>query len=77
MMKKPVASNQPVRQCWTLTELAQAHVMALANSVDLSTQQSYGSALNSWLAFVTLHEFPFEPTLETLSYFIVYMSGDL
>ena len=73
-MKKPIASNQPVRQHWMLTELAQAHVMALANSVDLSTQQSYGSALNSWLAFVTLHEFPFEPTLETLSYFIVYMS---
>ena len=73
-MKKPDASNQPIRQCWMLTKLAQAHAMALANSVDLSTQHSYGSALNSWLAFVDLHEFPFEPTLETLSYFIVYMS---
>ena len=73
-MKKPDASNQPNRQRWTLTKLAQAHATALSNSVDLSTQQSYGLALNSWLAFVNLHEFPFEPTLETLSYFIVYMS---
>ena len=73
-MKKPDASNQPIRQRWTLTKLAQAHATALANSVDLSTQQSYGSALNSWLAFVNLYKFPFEPTLETLSYFIVYMS---
>ena len=68
------ASKQPIRQPWTLTELTQGHASALANSIDLSTRQSYGSALNSWLAFVEMHHFPFEPTLETLSYFIVYMS---
>ena len=73
-MNHQKVSRQPIRQPWTLTELTQGHASALANSIDLSTRQSYGSALNSWLAFVEMHHFPFEPTLETLSYLIVYMS---
>jgi hypothetical protein len=73
-MKHPKVSWQPARQPWALTELARGEAMALANSVAPSTQQAYGSALNSWLAFVEMHHFPFEPSLETLSYFIVYMS---
>ena len=67
-------SKQPCRPRWTVPELARGKAMALANSVEASTKQAYGSALNSWLAFVELHHFPFEPNLETLSYFIVYMS---
>ena len=38
------------------------------------TQQSYGSALNSWIAFTEMHQFPIEPTSDTLSFYIVYMS---
>ena len=67
-------SRQPNWQPWTVTELANGEALALANSVDSSTQRTYRSALNSWLAFVELHHFPLEPTLKTLSYFIVYMS---
>lgn len=66
--------RQRIQQAWTLTELAQGRAQALANSVDLSTRRAYGSALNSWIAFVELHHFPFEPNLETLAYFIVFMS---
>ena len=48
--------------------------VATSNSIDLSTQQMYGSALNSWLAFVEMHHFLIEPSIDTLSFFIVYMS---
>jgi len=48
--------------------------LALANSVDPSTRRTYSSALNSWLSFVNMHGFSFEPTQDTLSFFVVYMS---
>ena len=35
--------------------------------------ESYGSALNSYLTFVCMHNFPIDPTPDTLSFFIVYM----
>lgn len=54
--------------------LLHERALALSNSVDISTSNSYGSALNSWLAFVHMHHFPVEPTSDTLSFFIVYMS---
>ena len=47
---------------------------ALSNSLDLSTRQSYSSAMNSWIAFINMHNFPVEPTQDTLSFFIFYMS---
>ena len=34
---------------------------------------SYGSALNSYLNFVRMHDFPVEPTTNTLLFFTVYM----
>jgi len=39
-----------------------------------STWKNYGSALNSYLNFIKMHDFPLEPTSETLSLFTVYMS---
>ena len=68
VMKQPKMSRQPNRQPWMVTELANGEALALANSVDSSTQRTYRSALNSWLAFVELHHFPLEPTLKTLFY---------
>src|ERR1700682_212705 len=47
---------------------------ALTHAVDRSTQRTYGSALNSWLAFVEMHNFPIEPTVESITFYIVYMS---
>lgn len=52
----------------------QEHVLALSNSINISTSNSYGSALNSWLAFISMHQFPIEPTPDSLSFFIIYMS---
>jgi hypothetical protein len=71
--RKP-SSRQPKREPWTMETFVRERALALSNSVDISTSSSYGSALNSWLAFIQMHCFPFEPTPDTLSFFIVYMS---
>jgi len=42
--------------------------------IDNLTWKNYGSALNSYLNFIKLHDFPLEPTQDTLSLFTVYMS---
>jgi hypothetical protein len=54
--------------------LVRERALALSNSVDVSTSESYGSALNSWITFIHMHHFPLEPNPDTLSFFVVYMS---
>jgi hypothetical protein len=71
--RKP-SSRQPKRQPWTMETLVRERALALSNSVDVSTSESYGSALNSWIAFIRMHHFPIEPNPDTLSFFVVYMS---
>ncbi|SJL10798.1 uncharacterized protein ARMOST_14192 [Armillaria ostoyae] len=41
---------------------------------DTGTAHTYTSALNSYIAFCQLHNFPIQPTEDTLSFFVVYMS---
>ena len=66
--------RQPVREVWTRERLVHERAIALGNILDKSTLSNYGSALNSYLNFVKLHNFPVEPTPDTLSFFTVYMS---
>jgi hypothetical protein len=73
MMQVSRTSRQPVRQPWTLERLIHERAIALGLSIDSSTASTYTSALNSYLTFCKLHEFPIEPTTETLSFFVVYM----
>ena len=68
------SSRQPKRKPWTMDTLVRERALALSNSVDVSTSNSYGSALNSWIAFTQMHHFPIEPNPDTLSFFVVYMS---
>jgi len=74
MILSPIKARQPVRQPWSREQLVCARALALSNSIDISTCKCYSSACNSYLTFVRLHNFPVEPTPETLSFFIVYMS---
>ena len=67
-------SRQPVRAVWTKERLVHERAIALGNVIDKSTLSNYSSALNSYLNFVKLHDFPVEPTPETLSFYTVYMS---
>jgi hypothetical protein len=68
------SSRQPMRQPWTLDRLIHERSIALGFSIDSSTSSTYTSALNSYITFCKMHNFPIEPTPETLSFFTVYMS---
>ena len=74
MISSSVRSRQPLRQPWTRERLFRERAIALGQAIDNSTWKNYGSALNSYLNFVKMHDFPLEPTSETLSLFTVYMS---
>jgi hypothetical protein len=58
---------------WPMLRLIHERVIALANNIDKTTLANYSSALNSYISFTTTHNFPIDPTPDTLSFFIVYM----
>ena len=66
-------ARQPSRDVWSKERLIHERAITLGNILDRSTLSNYSSALNSYLNFVKLHDFPVEPTPETLSFFTVYM----
>jgi len=74
MISSSVRSRQPLRQPWTRERLFRERAIALGQAIDNSTWKNYGSALNSYLNFIKIHDFPLEPTPDTLSLFTVYMS---
>jgi hypothetical protein len=74
MIHSSTRSRQPVRKAWSRERLLRERAIALGLAIDKSTLKSYSSALNSFLTFVRLHDFPVEPTPDTLSFFIVFMS---
>ena len=48
--------------------------ISLGYSLDASSFGAYTSALNSYLTFCNLHHLPVDPTPDTLSFFIVFLS---
>jgi hypothetical protein len=73
MITSGIKSRQPVREPWTRERLERERAIALGQSIDTSTWNNYSSALNSYLEFVKIHNFPVDPTAETLSFFTVFM----
>ena len=73
MIQSAVKSKQRRRVAWTRERLLHERSLAMGQSIDISTWKNYGSALNSYLTFVRIHNFPVEPTPDTLSFFIVFM----
>jgi len=73
MISSNVPSRQPHREVWTQERLVHERAIALGQAVDNSTWKNYGSALNSYLNFVKMHNYPLNPTPDTLSLFTVYM----
>ncbi|KAF8580258.1 hypothetical protein K439DRAFT_1648243 [Ramaria rubella] len=53
--------------------LLQEHAITLGHSIDLSTTHTYNSHLQSYLTFIKLHDFPVEPSIDILSFYVVYM----
>jgi hypothetical protein len=48
--------------------------ISLGYSLDTSSFGAYTSALNSYITFCNLHNLPVEPTEDTLSFYIVFLS---
>ena len=77
MIRSARTSRQPCQEVWSRDWLLRERAIALGKAIDTSTLNSYSSALNSFLNFVCLHDFPVEPTPDTLSFFAVYMSHQI
>lgn len=77
MIRSSRRSRQPVREAWSRERLIRERSIALGQAIDQSTLKSYSSALNSYLAFVRLHDFPVEPTPDTLSFYTVFMCSHI
>jgi len=60
-----------------MERLLHRRALALGEAIDISTEKTYGSALNSYLTFVRIHDLPTEPTDDTLSLFTVFMSDHI
>ncbi|KAJ3964245.1 hypothetical protein EV361DRAFT_812382 [Lentinula raphanica] len=74
MIPRNQRSRQPARKPWSREELVRGRNIALGLATDLSSQNSYNSHLNSYISFCSMHSFPLDPTPDTLSFFVVYMS---
>ena len=66
-------ARQPDRLPWTRERLEKERAIAIGASIDASSVASYSSALNSYVNFCRIHEFPVDPTPDTLSFYTVFM----
>jgi len=75
--KKMIISHvhawQPLWELWSWEQLVWEWAIALGQAIDISTWSNYGSTLNSYLTFIHLHNFPVEPTVDTLSLYTIWM----
>ncbi|KAH9900656.1 uncharacterized protein BXZ73DRAFT_111570 [Epithele typhae] len=74
MTLQPHRSRQPLREPWTTERFYQERALACDHALDSSTRSTYSSHLNSYLAFCDAHAFPYTPTADILSFYVVYMS---
>lgn len=62
-----------LRVPWSQERLEQEQSIALSAVLEAASHASYSSALNSYTDFCSQHNFPLEPTPETLSFYVMYM----
>jgi hypothetical protein len=64
-------SRQPLRAAWTLERLLRKRAVALGHAIDVSSAQTYNSHLQLYLTFCKIHNFPINPTADTLSFYVL------
>ena len=74
MIRISPTSRQPQRVTWTMEHLVNKHSISLRYSLNTSSFGTYISALNSYLTFCNLHHLPVDPTPDTLSFYVVFLS---
>ncbi|KIY46242.1 hypothetical protein FISHEDRAFT_47647 [Fistulina hepatica ATCC 64428] len=67
-------ARQLPRAPWSRERLQTERAIAIGASIDVSSRAAYSSALQSYVSFCRMHQLPIEPTADTLSFFVVYMS---
>ena len=77
MMEISSTSKQPKREAWTIERLINERSISLGYSLDASSFGTYTSALNSYLTFCNLHNLPVDPTPDTLSFYVVFLSSHI
>ena len=77
MFQVTPSSRQPPREAWTMERLVNERSISLGYSLDTSSFGTYTSALNSYLTFCKLHNLPVDPTQDTLSFYIVFLSSHI
>lgn len=74
MMHVSSSSRQPVRVAWTRERLLYERSVALGFAIETTTASAYDSHLNSYITFCRLHHLPIDPTVDTLSFYVVWLS---
>ena len=73
MITLDIPARQPPRKAWSYERLVHACAIVLRQAIDASTWKNYSSALNSYLNFIHMHNLPVKPTVDTLTFYTVYM----
>src|SRR6266436_5774152 len=66
--------RQRSRETWSLERLKEQRAWVIGGSLEWATTKAYASAFLSYTTFCEQHHFPIQPTPDTLSFYIVYMS---
>jgi hypothetical protein len=77
MIRISASSRQPFREAWAMDCLVNKRSISLSYSLDTSSFGAYTSALNSYLNFCNLHNLPVDPTPDTLSLYVVFLSSHI
>ena len=77
MIRISAMSRQPIRKAWTMERLVNEWSISLGYSLDSSSFGAYTSTLNSYLTFCNLHHLPVDPTPDTLSFYVVFLSSHI
>lgn len=65
--------RQPKREPWSIERFVTEHAIAIDCLQEAGTKKNQKSALRSWRAFCQLHDFAILPTVDTLTFYIVFM----
>ena len=70
-------SRQPLRQPWLLSRLLHECAVTMGMALECLSITAYNSHLNSYLMFCHIHNCPIYPSVDTLSFFVVFMSAHI
>ena len=74
MISLSASARQPHRQPWSLEHFLLERSIAMGHAIDRRTHLSYNSHVQSYLQFCKIHDFSLQPTIDRLSFYIVFMS---